>query len=550
MTLVAPGLALAAGKAISAYPTWLDAAGEHLAAWHYPAAAPARAMAVVVVPSVGYEDRVTEGGAVDLARALAGAGFEVLTFDHHGTDQSPGSLDDPNLVGRWVLGTRAALDSFPDRPVAVVSFRLGCLLALEALADRPVELLCLLSPTLNGRRFVRELRMLAATGAHAGAADEMVTAGGFAYPESMLADIAEIAVGAMAAAPAATVVVVDSPERPTASQLDDVLVNVGSSVERWTADDLSNWMDVVNSAAASPVGTIARLVDHMVQQAGLAAPTGSPSSFPDGGPVRLHCADGAISEQRMVLGEARLGAILAEPITTSTHDVAVLFLSTTGPGDSFNHAAHRLAAAGVVSLRLDFAGFRESGRWPGQPPGSAYYGTSGAHDIREGVNALRAIGCDQVIVVGICSAAWSMLTTGPLPEVHALVAINPQLFVSKSGQIPAFTQNAVAGKRCASIKLRWLLAIAKARLHHYARREIRHVTRAGTQVHVVFADGDPGHRFWRYALAPLVFARARVTLHVVPNLGHNLENVAARAQVIDLIATLAGNPHPTPGSTH
>jgi hypothetical protein len=544
MTATTAVTATTAEAATGAYPTWLNAGGESLAAWHYPAASPARAMAVVIVPSIGYEDRVTEGGAVELARALARAGFEVLTFDHHGTDQSPGSLDDPNLVGRWVLGTRAALDSFSDRPVAVVSFRLGCLLALEALADRPVELLYLLSPTLNGRRFVRELRMLAATGTHLSAADVMVTAGGFAYPESMLADIGEIAVGAMTDPPAATVVVVDSPERPTASQLDDVLVNVGSSVERWTAHDLSSWMDVVNSAAAAPLDTIARLVDHMVQHAGVAASTSSLVPFPDGGPVQLQCADGPFSEQRMVLGDARLGAILSEPITPNAHDVAVLFLSTTGPGDSFSQAAHRLAVAGVVSLRLDFAGFRESGRWPDQSPGSAYYGPSGAHDIREGVNALRALGSDQVIVVGICAAAWSMLTSGPLPGVHAFVAINPQLYVSESGKIPAFTQQATTSqtKRRVSTRLSWLLAIAKARLCHYARREIRHITKAGSEVHVVFAEGDVGHRFWRYALSPLVLGRAHSTLHVVPNLGHNLENVAARAQVIDLIAGLADAP--------
>jgi hypothetical protein len=540
------GVGSGSGSESGAYPTWLLAEGEPLAAWQYPAVSPVRAMGVVLVPSIGYEDRVTEGGAVELARALARAGFEVLTFDHHGTDQSPGSLEDPNLVRRWVLGTRAALDSFAERPIAVVSFRLGSLLALEALADRPVELLYLLSPTLNGRRFVRELRVLAATGAHAGEAEAPVTAGGFEYPESMLGDIAEIAVGAMTDPPAATVVIVDSPERPTANRLDELLASVGSTVERWTVHDLGPWMDVANDDATDPVDTIERLVGHLVQHAGDEVHPGPVASLPDGGPVHLRCGEGLLSERRMVLGPARLSAILTEPIAPAAGRTAVLFLSTTGPGDSFSHAAHRFALAGVVSLRLDFAGFRESGRWPDQAPGSSYYGPCGLRDIREGVDALRAIGCDKVVVVGICSAAWSMLVTGPLPGVHALVAINPQLFVSESGQVPEFTQRAAGNQGAGRVpaELRWLVPIAKARLSHYARRAIRHLTRAGTQVHLVFAEGDVGHRYWRYALAPLVIRRARLTLHVVPNLGHNLEHVAARTQVIDLIATLAGIPHP------
>lgn len=532
----------------ASFPTWLLTQGEPLAAWHYPAASPARALCVVVVPSIGYEDRVTEGGAVELTRALARAGFEVLTFDHHGTDQSPGSLEDPDLVNRWVLGTRAALDAFGDRPIAVVSFRLGCLLALQALTDRPAELLYLLSPTLNGRRFVRELRVLAATGAHAGAAEGPVTAGGFGYPESMLADIAGIAVGAITDPPAASVVVIDSPNRPTANRLDEVLTSAGSSVERWTAHDLDAWMDVTNTEATAPLATIQRLVDHLVQQAGYTAASGPVIPFPETGPMQLRCMDGRFSERRMVLGGARLGAILAEPITPTDRRTAVLFLSTTGPGDSFSQAAHRFAAAGVVSLRLDFAGFRESGRWPGQPPGSAYYGPCGMRDISEGIDALRAIGCDKVIVVGICSAAWSMLLTRPLPGLHTLVAINPQLFVSQSGSIPSFAQHTATSRHARSIKvnLRWLLPIAKARLSHYARRSIRHLTRAGTQVHLVFAKGDAGHRYWRCALSPLVIRRAALHLHVVPDLGHNLEQVAARSQVIDLIADLAGISLPGP----
>ena len=165
-------------------------------------------------------------------------------------------------------------------------------------------------------------------------------------------------------------------------------------------------------------------------------------------------------------------------------------------------------------------------------------------DIAEGVNALRAIGHDRVIVVGICSAAWSMLVAGPLPGLHALVPINPQLFVRESGQVPEFVPGPTVSPRRggASAKLSWLLPIAKARFSHYSRRAIRQLTRAGVEVHVVFADGDVGHRFWRYALAPIATTRAGLAVHVVPDLGHNLENVVVRGQVMDLIATLADVP--------
>ena len=536
-------------------PMWLDTSGSPLAAWRYQPVAPARSRKVLIVPSIAYEDRVAESGCVALAQQLAAAGFEVLTFDHYATDQSPGSLTDEGIVNRWIRDIASALDSLGTNDVDIVTFRLGALLTLQATRGRTVRSIVLLSPTTSGKRFVRELRAMQAAGGTRDTSSNHVVAGGYAFPEDVLRDLAQLDVSHDATARMARTLVYDSPARPVSAS---VLGLLGAATKRSTADDIDRWIDVSADQSEMPHHTIRCVVADLTDAAGAdvaiaagafrAAEPDAPSSpgWHDGSRT-LSQNNRLIVEDRRRIGAVGLAAVFTRPRGHHQTDSAVLFLSTTGPGDSFGHAAKEYAVAGIASLRVDFAGFRESGLWPGQPPGPSFYQPYGQRDLEIAVKHLRELGYQSVVVVGICSAAWAMVTAGPIDGIRSLVAVNPQFYVSSNGAIPWFLKKNSGTRSRHERSLRtagWAAAIVRAHISHYSLRRIRQLILAGVSVHLVFADDDTGLTFWRLALKRRSARLRRRGLHVdiYPGLGHNLDNPVARADLLTFIRREATRP--------
>ena len=539
-------------------PMWLDTNGSPLAAWRYQPVAPTRSRKVLIVPSIAYEDRVAESGCVALAQQLAAAGFEVLTFDHYATDQSPGSLTDEGIVNRWIRDIASALDTLGTNDVDIVTFRLGALLTLQATRGRTVRSLVLLSPTTSGKRFVRELRAMQASGATRDTSSNHVVAGGYAFPEDVLRDLAQLDVSHDATARVTRTLVYDSPARPVSAS---VLGILGAATKRSTADDIDSWIDVSADQSEMPHHTIhcvvADLTDATDADAaiGSGAAGGSRPQEPDArsspgwhdGSRTISQNNRLIVEDRCRIGAVGLAAVFTRPSGHHQTDSAVLFLSTTGPGDSFGHAAKEYAVAGIASLRVDFAGFRESGLWPGQPPGPSFYQPYGQRDLEIAVRHLRELGYQSVVVVGICSAAWAMVIAGPIVGIRSLVAVNPQFYVSSTGAISWFLKKNSGTRSRHERALRtagWAAAIVRAHISHYSLLRIRQLILAGVSVHLVFADDDTGLTFWRLALERRSARLRRRGLHVdiYPGLGHNLDNPVARADLLQFIHNEATRP--------
>jgi hypothetical protein len=82
------------------------------------------------------------------------------------------------------------------------------------------------------------------------------------------------------------------------------------------------------------------------------------------GSIVLNHHEQSILEERLLIGDIGLNAALTRPLREHRRDTAVLFLSTSGPGDCFSAASRDFAAVGIASLRIDFAGFRPLGLLP------------------------------------------------------------------------------------------------------------------------------------------------------------------------------------------
>ena len=157
-------------------------------------------VAAVICPPFGYEAICARRSLTALAAAFAGVGIPALRFDYHGTGDSAGDDLDPNRVAAWQASVDAAISQVRTIPgistVVVVGLRLGALLAATvAVTRQDVVAVVAIAPVVQGKAYVRELRVLQmALGLKPPPADMSWTppareAVGFALTEATLADL-------------------------------------------------------------------------------------------------------------------------------------------------------------------------------------------------------------------------------------------------------------------------------------------------------------------------------------------------------------------------
>ena len=161
-------------------------------------------------------------------------------------------------------------------------------------------------------------------------------------------------------APANDLVIIDSPGRPLQSGAYQVFEATGASLQCWSAAELDAWIDVVSTTSTAPHETLDRIVAHLTESAQPLKV--EPVAYGSAAAI-VETVSGVV-EDRSLIGGVGLNAVFTRPATDHDRSVAVLFLSTVGPGGCLAIAARDFAATGTASLRIDFAGFRESGTWP------------------------------------------------------------------------------------------------------------------------------------------------------------------------------------------
>jgi len=123
---------------------------------------------------------------VRMAEQLALRGYPVFRYDHEGTGDSAGEMDELDLA-RLEEGVSVAAEellAMSETPrVAIIGHRLGGWLALRAAAQLPCRAVVLCDPVLDGREYVRLLRREGAprAGGHGGS-----WVHGYPWPEALL----------------------------------------------------------------------------------------------------------------------------------------------------------------------------------------------------------------------------------------------------------------------------------------------------------------------------------------------------------------------------
>jgi pimeloyl-ACP methyl ester carboxylesterase len=133
-----------------------------------------------------------------------------------------------------------------------------------------------------------------------------------------------------------------------------------------------------------------------------------------------------VTEDLLIFGEhGNLVGVFAQPARQGRTAVILLnagLIPRVGPGRLHVRLARELAAKGIGCLRFDFSGVGDS---PARPDDLPIF-EQASREPSEAVDALKAVGHSDFVLVGICSGAVAALMSAARDSrVSAVIAINP-----------------------------------------------------------------------------------------------------------------------------
>lgn len=333
---------------------------------------------VLVLPPLGYAYWSSHRTLRVLAERLAAAGNTVLRFDYEGTGDSSGDQWEGDRVASWRASVAAGsreLRELGCRRLVLVGVRLGGTLALLDAAALGADAVVAWEPVAVGRRYVRELRMLAMAvpESESRCVAGTLAAGGVVFTPQTLEDIGKLALTEIDSAPAPRVLLVGA---AADTELLERLSALGAVAEQRIADG-GQALEVPAEGATVPAAVLDAISDWI-----------GPDSGPRQGPHRGGATEArivhnghALTEEVVALGASRLVAIVTEQPGLPARAQTVVLLN---PGVG-NARRSRSRMGGV----REGAGRR---RPPGRPRRLARLGREPRRRARSGPALRRAWG--------------------------------------------------------------------------------------------------------------------------------------------------------------
>jgi pimeloyl-ACP methyl ester carboxylesterase len=420
-------------SALLATPCWFGPAARPRFGWfHAPASGHARA-GVVLCPPLARDLLQAHYALRRVAEGLVQQGIVAFRFDYDGTGDSFGRSDDPSRVEAWLDSVSDALAlvraSGVDH-VGAVGMRVGATLAAEAARrDGGVSELVLWDPCVSGKAFLTEQKALTSLtlGVAPTRADGSVETPGMVYQRSTVAALHALSITQPGPPLAARTLVLTRPDRPPSRALIERLAD--SAAEFDEAPDQEQLMDVGSPFQVLPDRSIERIVTW-IAQAAPAATRRVVAPKRGGAIVADTTSDGRpVIEQPVELGPLGLFGIATEA-PGSLKGPTVLMLSVAnehhvGPNRMWVELARRWAENMRV-VRFDLSGLGDSPTRPGQPE-FVSRALEAFDDIDDVARAVSPDDPTDVVLVGLCSAAYQAVESALISAPRAIVAVNPVL---------------------------------------------------------------------------------------------------------------------------
>ena len=390
--------------------------------WYHPTAQPS-SLAVLLCPPLGREARWTHRTFRKLAMRLAAAGLPSLRFDYPSSGDSSDIPDGQDPLAAWRDSVDIAADWLRAQSgaseLALVGLRFGALLAGDAAAGRTdVAALALLAPVVNGRTYVRELKTLARVTETAASATDPTEMDGLPLQDATLQAMSAMALP-RAAPPARQILLLE--HGTAANAYLTTLAGLGATI---TAVPFTGYADLMRSAVSNL--TPDADIDHVVTWLTGLDRTTLASRAPHLPAMALRppgCA-----ERGLTFGtDQHLFGILCCPDKETLPDTVVIIGNSGGdPHTGISRfsvtLARRLAAQGIASLRMDFAGLGDSIRGPDDQEAHVF-ATDRRGDFDAAIDALAPFGFRQVGAFGLCTGAYHALEAAVANKRISLLAM-------------------------------------------------------------------------------------------------------------------------------
>jgi dienelactone hydrolase len=401
-----------------------------------------------------------------LADEFAAAGYATMRFDYPGTGDSCDLADvdgEPaEYWAAWQQSVAAAADwlrsSTGARRLVFCGLRFGALLATLAAEQRDDAAgLILLAPVLRGRSYLRQLRVEAQlqSGA-AGSASDALDFQELRFSAETVAAISRVDLRQARLPSGCEVSVFSQSESGLLNDCVRTWTGGGAKVACASFDRLEPMLHHNIQGEGQP-SDFSAIVDWMRQ----AAPVGK-VSLPEIAQPRAILSQPGWAEEPLRFGEGdRLFGMLCRP-DSHAGEMAVI-ITNTGVDPHYGFArfgaefGRRLAVAGIVSLRLDFAGLGDSLGVPGKEEVvSSIFESDRVPDISAAADALESLGYHRLAMQGLCSGAYHALRGAVAdPRIEMVLLVNMPVFHWRNGDTIEF----VAHKHAPSDYLRKLRSL-------------------------------------------------------------------------------------------
>jgi dienelactone hydrolase len=389
---------------------------------------------VLMSPPIGRESRLARRALRTLAIYLAFDGYVSLRFDHFGTGDSSGSMDD-EFDGAWVEGIDhgvALLRSLGISSISAVGMRMGATILGTAASRNEIDFssLVMWDPCESGRTYVRELGALGALRRDITKTEVRESTKMLEYP---LSDGAVSGVNQFR--------LTDPAVRPLAKRLlvvvrDDRTVS-SKFRARWDSEHVE-WATTSEQAllleselptSVPPESTIELIRTWLTAPENVPTPFSSQPRSSDAIVVRDPNAF-SVRETAVTLGFRKMFGVVTEPVGDTRGPLLVMVNGINedhvGPSRLWVELSRRWASVGIRSLRFDFSELGESPWLPSQPKRPMFDRTL-RQDIVNAVRALNLTSPDDVVLIGLCSGAQLALEVALELKARGVCTINPQV---------------------------------------------------------------------------------------------------------------------------
>jgi pimeloyl-ACP methyl ester carboxylesterase len=511
--------------------------------------------AILLSSPIGRESRLSRRALRSLAILLARGGYASLRYDHVGSGDSSGSVDDEEIGDAWISGIDqgvALLRTLGIDSVSAVGMRMGATIIGAACSSHDLGLssLVMWDPCETGRAYVRELDALGAL------QQEVLTAGldnstkMLEYPLSdETADrISRFTLRDPATRPLAQrVLVVVRDDRPVSNKFRERWET--DQVEWTTTSEQGPMLETQLPTSVLPSATITEIHAWLTSPESSLAPFSLPS-FAREAIVTKESNTHSVRERVVELGPRKLFGVMSAPVGEVTGPLIVMVNGANedhvGPARLWVELSRSWAGSGLQCIRFDLSERGESPWFPEQPDRPTIDDTR-PQDVIDAIQALDPVNPADSVLIAYCSGAPLAFDVLSKLDNAGLCAINPgagnEVFrtVNRAKNSRRETVQALMRRVDSLLKTRPWADVVFRRVSwlmislSYVPRVRSALVRSGSNVLLLLSAEDLPQLKYVPAIRRRLGASGFLHLEVVPGMDHAILSTVGRRRAVDIL---------------